>query len=158
MKSYQVRKHDMWLPEGFFRQHLLHLPVVTVDLVARDGQRRFLLVKRNQNNLTWRGMWATPGGRVFRNEKILDAAHRVLLRETSLNLPRSKFKFRGFHEQFAPKEHGVTMIFSAKAHQRKIKWDKTSSSARWFRVSDTPKSLRCEFRDILHKGGVKFTG
>lgn len=86
--------------------------MVTVDLVVRDGQRRFLLVKRNQNNLTWRGMWATPGGRVFRNEKILDAAHRVLLRETSLNIPRSKFKFRGFHEQFAPKEHGVTMIFS----------------------------------------------
>jgi ADP-ribose pyrophosphatase YjhB (NUDIX family) len=93
-RIYRVKEYDKRLPEKFYREHLLHFPVVTVDLVVTDKKSRFLLVKRSQNNLSWKAEWGTPGGRIFRNERVRDAAHRVLVRETGLNTPPEKFVFR----------------------------------------------------------------
>jgi hypothetical protein len=60
--SRRVRELDKWLPEKFYVEHLAHFPVPTVDIVVQDPKKRFLLVKRSDNNFTWRGCWATPGG------------------------------------------------------------------------------------------------
>ncbi len=153
-RRYRIKEWDKLLPEGFYRKHLLHFPLLTVDLVVRDENSRFLLVKRSEENLAWKDDWPTPGGRVFRNEKIRDAAHRVLLRETGLSIAAKHFTLRGVEEVITTKEHGVTVVFAAKARQSKLNWDKTSSSARWFTVADAPRSLRPEYRAVLSTGGV----
>lgn len=154
-RRYRIKERDKLLPEGLYRKHLLHFPLLTVDLVVTDENSRFLLVKRTQENLAWKDDWATPGGRVFRNERIRDAAHRVLLRETGLRIPPREFTFRGVEEVITRKEHGVTVVFAARARQSKLSWDKTSSSARWFTKKILPKSLRPEYKAILSTGGVK---
>src|SRR2546428_782157 len=122
MARYPVKDYDTRLPEKFYREHLLHFPLVTVDLVVTDENSRFLLVKRSKNNLTWRGAWATPGGRVFRNEKIRDAAQRVLKRETGLEVSGSQFQFKGVEEIITGKEHGVTVVFACRSSQSEITW------------------------------------
>lgn len=153
-RQYRVKERDKLLPEGFYREHLLHFPLLTVDLVVTDENSRFLLVKRSQENLAWKDDWATPGGRVFRNERIRDAAHRVLLQETGLTIPAKEFTLRGVEEIITTKEHGVTVVFAGRARQSKLSWDKTSSSARWFAKKILPKSLRPEYKAILSTGGV----
>ena len=153
-RTYRVKAYDRQLPETFYHEHLRHLPLVTVDIVVTDRRLGFLLVRRSRENLAWKDDWATPGGRIFRNEKIRDAAHRVLLRETGLSIPAEEFTLRGVEEIITTKEHGVTVVFAARARQSKLSWDKTSSSARWFTVADAPRSLRPEYRAVLSTGGV----
>ncbi len=157
-KKYLVKDIDRRLPDKFYKDHLLHFPVVAVDLVVSstsDGDSRFLLVRRSRENLAWKGVWATPGGRVLRNEKIRDAARRVLLRETGLRAPSRDFIFKGYQEIITLREHGVTMVFSVTVdNEQELKWDKTSSSAKWFTKGDLPRSLRREYRAILFTGGV----
>ena len=155
-RRYRVKAYDAQLPERFYRDHLRHFPLLTVDIVVTDRSGRFLLVKRSRENLAWKGVWATPGGRVFRNERIREAAHRVLLRETGLGILPEGFALRGVQEIITTKEHGVTMVFATRANQSKVKWDKSSSSARWFTVADAPRSLRPEYAAILTIGGVRF--
>lgn len=153
-RKYSVKEYDRRLPEKFYRNHLLHFPVVTVDVVVTDERSRFLLVKRSRNNLAWKGVWGTPGGRVFRNERIRDAAHRVLLRETGLNTPPEEFSFRGVQEIITTKEHGVTVVYAAEAKQPRVSWDTSTSSARWFSAMSAPRSLPSEYGAILSTGGV----
>lgn len=153
-RTYRVKAYDRQLPEKFYREHLRHLPLATVDIVVTDRRQRFLLVRRSRENLAWKDDWATPGGRIFRNEKIRDAAHRVLLRETGLSIPAEEFTLRGVEEIITTKEHGVTVVFAARARQSKLSWDKTSSSARWFTKKILPKSFRPEYKAILSTGGV----
>jgi ADP-ribose pyrophosphatase YjhB (NUDIX family) len=148
-------KADRWLPEKFYQEHLLHLPVATVDMVVTDSSSRCLLVRRNGNNHNWKGIWATPGGRIWRNEKAADSASRVLLRETGLDLTPDRFFFSGFHEIVTAKEHGVTLVYKAQTDQASVRPDKTSSSVAWFEVSRLPRTLNFEYLKILRIGGVE---
>ena len=161
MARYRVKEIDRRLPEKFYKEHLLHFPLVTVDLVVTSyssspGGTRFLLVRRSRENLAWKGVWATPGGRVFRNEKVRDAARRILLRETGLRVSSHDFIFKGYREIITMKEHGVTIVFSATVDMKnqEVRRDKSSSSVRWFAKVDTPKSLRSAYKSILSSGGV----
>jgi ADP-ribose pyrophosphatase YjhB (NUDIX family) len=126
------------LPEKFYQEHLLQFPVATVDMVVTDTSSRCLLVRRNGNNLNWKGIWATPGGRIWRNEEAVDSARRVLLRETGLDLTPGRLFFSGFHEIVTAKEHGVTVIYTSQTDQARVRPDKTSSSVAWFYVSSLP--------------------
>lgn len=153
--SRRVSVDDRLLPDKFYREHLLHFPTLAVDMVVTDKSSRFLLVKRNRNNLTWVGAWGTPGGRVFRNERLRDAAHRVLLRETGLSVAPKDFAFKGVQEIITTKEHGVTMVFAAISNNTSVRRDGTSSSVCWFSGGEVPRSLREEFRAILALGGVR---
>ena len=128
--------------------------MVTVDVVVTNPKAEFLLVKRNENNLIRKNAWGTPGGRVFRNEKLREAAMRVLQRETGLSVPSSSLRLRGAHEFLDAKEHTVTLIFSARNPTGTLARDETSSSLRWFARHNVPKSLLADYRDILSKAGI----
>jgi len=153
-KGRNVKETDRWLPEKLFKEHLLHFPVVTVDVVVTDRSSRCLLVHRNGSNFNWKGLWATPGGRIWRNEGAADSARRVLLRETGLNLPAERFSFCGFHEVITTKEHGVTLVFKARSDETKVRPDPTSSSVAWFDSAGLPRTINGEYAKILRMGGV----
>lgn len=153
-RMYRVKKENKWLPEAFYREHLEHFPIPTVDIVVTDARSRVLLVKRNQNNLNWKGFWATPGGRLYRNERSRLGATRVLKRETGLDVAPSRFKFCGYSEIVTPKEHGITLVFGVKTTEESVRPDATSSTVRWFNPRNLPRSLRPEYRDMIRIGGV----
>jgi ADP-ribose pyrophosphatase YjhB (NUDIX family) len=154
-KATRIRETDRWLPERFFKEHLLHFPVVTVDLVVTDRSSRCLLVHRNESNFNWKGIWATPGGRIWRNELAVDSARRVLMRETGLDLPSERFSFCGVHEVITAKEHGVTLVYRVRSGKTRVRPDPTSSSVAWFHATGFPRRLNEEYRKILRMGGVK---
>ncbi|MDV3278472.1 MAG: NUDIX domain-containing protein [Nitrososphaerales archaeon] len=154
LRRLRVKEQDKKLPDGFYRAHLRHFPVVTVDLVVTDRESRVLLVKRSSNNLNWKGAWATPGGRVYRNETIREAASRVLAREAGIGASPQEFAFKGVGEIVTSKEHGVTIVFAINRSGGAASADETSSSVRWFEPARLPKTLKDEYRSILSKGGV----
>lgn len=145
----RVNLHDKWLPKEMYLEYLAHFPTITTDIVVINPQSRFLLVKRNSNNVGWIGCWATPGGRVFRNEVLTNAAHRILKRETGLNIASRNFMFKGIQEIITPAQHAVTIIFLAQTADSKIKLDATSSDARWFEPREEPEHLKPFYRAIL---------
>ncbi|MFZ9336231.1 MAG: biopolymer transporter ExbD [Burkholderiaceae bacterium] len=69
------------LPENLFRSVVAHAPLVAIDLVVQDRQRRVLLGWRR--NPPARGYWFVPGGRVRKDEtlelKIKEEARAVAI-------------------------------------------------------------------------------
>lgn len=157
-RKVRIKQEDTWLPEELYIEHLRRFPVVAVDIVVTDTQGRILLVKRNENNLTWAGNWATPGGRVYRNESLVDAARRILRREVGLNLETKEFAPSGVQEIITPKQHGVTIIFRARTDDTNVHVDQTSSEARWFTPRRARESLRSEYVTMLALCGVYSKG
>ena len=152
-----MKEFDSLLPDHFFREHLKHFPIVTTDLVVKTSGQEFLLVRRSSKNLNWKGVWATPGGRVFRNESLSEAARRILGREAGIELPPSSFHFCGVQEIMTTKEHGVSVIYSTSTKKREVTPDDSSVSVRWFSSVRYPNNLKPEYREILRKGGVKLS-
>lgn len=155
LSRYRVKEYDKHLPEGFYLEHIANFPMLTADLVVEDSSSRVILVKRNRNNLDWKACWATPGGRLYRNERLKDAAHRILNRETGLDIRQENLVCKGTHEIFSGKQHSVTIVFGAKTIETRVRRDGTSSSVKWFHPWSLPKSLKPDYRKILIMGGVR---
>ena len=143
-----------WVSDRVYREHLRLFPKVAVDVVAGTSSSEFVLVRRNDNNNEWRGSWATPGGGLLRDERLVSAAHRILVRETGLSAHRRDFEFRGVEEVITPLEHAVTVIFRVVVKKVALKIDETSSEARWFRKSEIPRNLKTLYQRILLKSGM----
>lgn len=61
------------------------MPIVCVDcVVGHEG--KLLLVKRKKEPM--KGNWWFPGGRLFRNERLEQAAHRIVRSETGVDIHR----------------------------------------------------------------------
>lgn len=129
------------IPDTLYRRIHKVLPILCADLVVVDKEKkRFLLVKRT--NQPERGKWWLPGGRVFKNERLKEAALRKLKEEIGL---RGKIvKQLGLHEYFSDTgyfrgmdSHTVVAVFLATVNPKIApKADSQSSDVGWFtRVS-----------------------
>ena len=75
--------HDAYIPEETFAACLEHVPQPCVDLVVEyDGG--VLLVRRR--NEPARGEWFWPGGRLYKGERLDDAALRVAQEELGFDV------------------------------------------------------------------------
>ncbi len=143
------------IPTKLYRSIHRVLPIVCVDLVVSDPQRKnFLLVKRK--NQPERGKWYLLGGRIFKNERLASAARRKLKGEIGL---RGKIVTQlGIHEYFSKtgyfpgtNSHTIIVVFLAvvRPHANSVKLDSQSSDLRWFRRIDpgwhpyVKKFLKC---------------
>ncbi len=125
------------LPVGLYKKIQASTPVVCVDLVVADRQKHaFLLVKRV--NEPEKGKWFLPGGRVFKNEKLAQAALRKLREETGLK--GKVMRELGVGEYFSKRgyfrgstSHTVSAVYLIEVAGRKnAVLDPQSSEARWF--------------------------
>ena|SRR3989344_2921309 len=120
--------------------HKIHkiLPIVCVDAVVVDSsKKRFLFVKRK--NEPEKGKWWFPGGRIFKNEKLVDAILRKI--EQEIGIPGKIKKQLGTYEYFSKKgyfkdtnSHMISMVYLIEIDvSRKVIPDWQSSSSKWFR-------------------------
>ncbi len=85
------------IPEDLFRTILDKTAICTVDVVFFNKDKsKTLLFKRNNEPV--KGIYFTIGGRVFKNEKLIDCAVRQAKRETGLDIDPKKFFARGVLE------------------------------------------------------------
>lgn len=69
---------DGRVPDEAWRTVVRHVPIVSVDLVVRNGDR-VLLGRRT--NAPAEGEWFVPGGRVHKHERLSEAVRRVAREE-----------------------------------------------------------------------------
>ena len=90
MSAARFLPHDAWL------QVVASAPLVSIDLIVRDGEGRVLLGLRK--NEPARGLWFTPGGVIRKNETLDAAFARIADAELGLSLRRSDARLLGVHE------------------------------------------------------------
>ena len=71
-------------------------PLVSVDLIIKNPNKEILLGKRV--NRPAQGYWFVPGGRILKNEKILDALKRVSKTEIGYDLSNHNPKLLGAYD------------------------------------------------------------
>jgi colanic acid biosynthesis protein WcaH len=71
---------------------------VSIDLIVRNEDGQVLLGKRT--NRPAKGCWFVPGGRVRRNERIVNAFERISGTELGIPLTLKNADFLGVHEHF----------------------------------------------------------
>ena len=66
----------------------LHIVAIT-GMIYKDG--KFLIVKRNNDEIAYPGKWQVPGGKVERGEKCIACLEREVLEETGLKVKNVRF-------------------------------------------------------------------
>lgn len=106
--------HDEFIPEETFGDCLAHLPQVCVEVVvAHDGG----IVLARRSNAPAAGEWFWPGGRLYKGERLTDAAERIAREELELSVTIEERL--GVHAHFwdsasvagADSRHTVNVVF-----------------------------------------------
>jgi colanic acid biosynthesis protein WcaH len=114
-------------------------PLVSIDLILRDPERRVFVARRN--NEPAKGMFFVPGGVIRKNETLDAAFRRILAIETGLAGERSEARLMGGYEHFystnryghpAYGTHYVVLAHEVAFTQRPdIRLDTQHSEFRW---------------------------
>jgi colanic acid biosynthesis protein WcaH len=86
------------LPAEDFKHVIKNAPLISIDLIVKDGAGRFLLGLRT--NAPAKGYWFVPGGRVYKNERLEEALNRISLAELGRELTLDDCRFLGMYEHF----------------------------------------------------------
>ena len=88
------------LPEELFEQVVASAPLVAMDLLVEDAERRMLLGWRK--NPPARDKWFVPGGRVRKNETLSAAFSRITKEELGQPFLLDQCVFVGVYQHFYP--------------------------------------------------------
>lgn len=89
-----------YLQPELLKTIVAHTPLVSIDLLVRNGSGGLLLGWRN--NRPAQNCWFVPGGRINKNESIAAAFARLTLDELGVELPLQRGHFLGVFEHFYP--------------------------------------------------------
>lgn len=135
--------HPSFIEESLYKDILRSIPVLTIDLVILDqNTKKFILVRRA--NEPMKGEYMTPGGRIAKHEKAVEAAVRICEEEIGLTIHPLNWKFMGFFEGVWPsnafniencKTHTLSLLFYSTllVDSSSIKLDEQSDS---FKLSE----------------------
>jgi colanic acid biosynthesis protein WcaH len=134
-----------FLNKDEFAQVVRNTPLVSIDLIIRDPDRRVLVGLRT--NEPAKGKWFVPGGVVRKYERLADAFARIVKAEIGLRASIDDAKFVGVHEHLfdtnfsGEEEFGTHYVVLAHElnldHQLPIVSDRQHSGFRWM----TPAKL-----------------
>jgi len=88
----------MFLDQNTFSSIIKNTPLISIDLIVKNEEDKVLLGKRVNEPAC--GFWFVPGGRIFKNETLASAFHRIALGEVGLEDTMSQAKFHGLYEHF----------------------------------------------------------
>ncbi len=122
-----------YLSGEVFKTVIANTPLVSVDLIVRDGNK-VLLGKRV--NKPAQGYWFTLGGRVFKNEHIKDALIRIGKQELGIIIPNNPI-FIGVFEHL----YGESVFEGVSTHYLNLGYTIDVSG-----LEDLPMSQHSDYR------------
>ena len=133
-----------------------NVPIACVDILITNNDK-FLLAKRTCKPAQFE--WWLPGGRIWKNERLADAASRKVKEEFGLEYPASDFNFLSCKETIFPDSnyggpiHTVNIVYKIDLKEDpKINLDTASHSAyTWFEKIDG--SWNPYIMELLTKAG-----
>jgi colanic acid biosynthesis protein WcaH len=107
--------HDEFVPEETFREFVARMPQVCVEVVVGREDGAVLLARRT--NRPAAGEWFWPGSRLYKGERLADAARRVGREELGLELAVADrlgvYEYRWETSAPGPSRHTVNVVFLA---------------------------------------------
>lgn len=142
--------HDAWIPEDVFANCLQRLPQVCVEVVLTRPEG--VLVARRTNPPA-AGEWFWPGSRLYKGERLPDAARRVASEE--LGLAVTVDRRLGVHEHFwqtaapdgAGSRHTVNVVYEVSSETLDVTLD--DQHDRWRMLSEPEADLHEYVREYL---------
>jgi colanic acid biosynthesis protein WcaH len=86
----------MRLPPDQFKQIIHSAPLVAVDLIIQNPEGRILIGLRR--NRPAQGFWFVPGGRILKNESLLEATERIGLEEIGYGISLEQCELLGISD------------------------------------------------------------
>lgn len=123
-----------WIENELYKKIQSVMPIPTLDLLILYD-KKLLLMKRT--NSPAKGIWFTPGGRIFKGESLEDAVTRILWEEIGLE-PKS-IQQRGVMTHLWDKLHMITIIYRVVPVDDNIRMNYEHNSYRW--IDDSEKGL-----------------
>lgn len=141
------------IPKKDYKMILENMPVCCVDLVFHLGNK-VLLVLRKQEPV--KGEFWLPGGRIFKNERLVDAVARKakeefgvdVIIERKIGVYEIMFN-NGPFKDLKTGVHDIAVCFLVKPLNKdfKIKIDETSSDYKW--VAHIERSMHPYLKEVL---------
>ena len=120
-----------YIPDNLYKEIEHYLPIPCVDLLVKRHDKLLLL---RRNNEPAQDEWFVPGGRIFKNEKLKDAAKRVLKEETGLtakNLVQT-----GAMSHIWPTRHTLSVFYVTEVEPGEIMLNDEHSEYDWVNKLD----------------------
>lgn len=140
----------MFLDNNMFGVVVESTPLVSVDLIAKNKLGQVLLGKRV--NRPAKNFYFVPGGRIFKNERIIDALKRIAVNELGIDaFNPDNARFFGTYEHFYKDSFlsdGVSTHYVVLAYEIDIKNEKVSlnidqhSDYGWFSIDEVLANKR----------------
>ncbi len=129
--------------------------VVCSIFTIEKGEIKVLLIKRN--NEPFKGKWSLPGGAMYNNELILDAAKRELYEKT--NIKGVDLTFAGLDDTIdrSPLQRMFAFLFVGLVDYEKkelLKETSKTTDAAWYSLDEVPH-LAYDFNYLLSKSVEK---
>jgi colanic acid biosynthesis protein WcaH len=108
--------HDEYVPEETFREFVAEMPQVCVEVVVEREDGAVLLARRTNEPVA--GEWFWPGSRLYKGERLADAAERVGREELGTTLAVGDrlgvYEHRWETSREGPSRHTVNVVFRAR--------------------------------------------
>ena len=113
-----------------------HIVAVNALIKNKEGNK-FLILKRNKNEIAYPGKWAFPGGKLEKGQTVLETLKREVLEETGLDIKDNKKFIRDF-TFIRPDGHSVVgLSFEVIAKSNDVKISSEFEDFKWV----TPQEL-----------------
>ena len=127
-----------FLDNDTFSTVIASTPLISIDLIVKNSQGKFLLGKRL--NKPAYGSWFVPGGRIYKDETIEEAFKRITQDELGTVFCKKDAKFLGIYEHFYDDNvfndhfstHYIVMAFEIELQDDQVHCNSQHSSYKWF--------------------------
>ena len=130
------------LPLDRYREAMQDMPLATVDIVFVNPDRTKTLLGKRKNE-PYAGKFYTFGGRLFKNEELIDAAVRIAKKEVGIVLSPMSLIKAGVLNEINPSSifsginyHAVNVFFACTIPEDEISLDDQHTEAKWLSVND----------------------
>lgn len=128
----------MLLPLDDYKKIIKSMPILCIDVIIINPQKKYLLVKRKNEPL--KSEYWIPGGRIFHYENINNGIDRILHNEVNIIANDLKKFFIGVYQDFFnensfesnTKYHTISIVFQINIDNKfQIKLDNQSENYIW---------------------------
>lgn len=135
-------------------------PICTVDVLFFNQKKTETLLFRRVNEPV-KGVYFSIGGRLLKNEKLIDGAVRQALKETGIKIKKEVLVYGGVHEDIFKNSvfagvsyHAINIFYGYILNgKEKIQLDRLHDDYQWFSVNDREihRFVRNRVTNLLEK-------
>ena len=148
-----------FIPPDSYRLIIEHIPIVAIDVLFFNQEKTETLLFKRTNEPA-KNIYYAIGGRLYKNENIVDCGLRQIKREAGLIADKNQLFFGGAQNEIWDNsmfgnisQHFVTIFFGYVLNNEEIRLDSQHSDWKWFSTTDDDLHplIRSKLEALLEK-------